>query len=317
MRIGIQSAQLGPLADPAAVRSVAIAAEQLGYSSLWVVDRLPVAVAPRSDYGGIPGLAIPVEQRRALDPIAVMAAVAAVTTRLRVGSSVLVAPWYRPALLARSLTSLDVLSEGRLDVGLGVGWSEDERRAVGLPATEAGLGRRLDDLLDVLDAHWSADPIAYAVGEGAVEAAHGDLRPVQRPRPPVLLAAFSDPGLDRVARRADGWMPASLPLEALTPMWADVRDRAARHGRDPDALRLVVRANIALADRPLGADRPIYHGTIEQVVEDLEATRRVGAHEAVLAIGGPVGVDEVLDACARIAEEVAPDVVDRLPAGPM
>lgn len=306
MRIGIQSAQVGPLADPAAVRSVAVAAEQLGYTSIWTIDRLPVAVSPRSGYGGQPGVEVPVEQRRTLDPVAVMAAVAAVTSRIRIGSSVLVAPWYRPAVLARALTTLDVLSEGRLDVGLGVGWSEDERRAVGLP--EGGLGRRMEDVLDVLDAHWTADPIGFATAEGAVEAAHADLRPVQRPRPPVLLAAYSPAGLDRVARRADGWMPAGLPIEALDPMWADVRDRAARHGRDPEELRLVVRANIALADHPLGVGRPAYHGTIEQVVEDVDATRRAGADEVVLALGGPVGVDEVLDACARIAEGVGPDV---------
>ncbi|HEX7135182.1 MAG TPA: LLM class flavin-dependent oxidoreductase [Iamia sp.] len=270
MRIGIQSAQLGPLADPAAIRSVAVAAEQLGYASLWVVDRLPT-----------------------LDPVAVLGSLAAVTTRIRIGSGVLVAPWYRPALLARTLTSLDVLSEGRLDVGLGVGRSDDERRVLGVP--DHALGRRLEEALDVLDAQW-------------LDGAQPDLRPVQRPRPPVLLAAHAPSGLDRVARRADGWMPAGLPVDGLARMWADLQDRTARHGRDPETLRLVVRADIELADRPLGADRPSYHGTIEQVVDDVAATRRAGAHEVVLGLSEPVGVDQVLDACARIAEGVGLDV---------
>lgn len=270
MRIGIQSAQVGPLADPAAVRAIAVAAEQLGYSSLWMVDRLA----------------------RTLDPVAVMAAVAAVTTRVRIGSSVLVAPWYPPALLARSLTTLDILSGGRLDVGLGIGESVDERRAVGIP--EAGLGQRVDTVLDVLDAHWGPDA--------------PDLRPVQRPRPPVLLAAYGPLGLDRTARRADGWNPAGLPLDDLATMWADVRRRAEGHGRDPAELTLVVRADVTLADRPIQGDRPIYHGTIDQVVDDIVATRDVGADEVVVSIGGTLGVDQVLDACARIAEGVAQPV---------
>ncbi|HEV7722172.1 MAG TPA: LLM class flavin-dependent oxidoreductase [Iamia sp.] len=275
MRIGIQSAQLGPLADPAAVRSVAVAAEQLGYASIWVVDRLPIRTAPR----------------RTLDPIAVMAAIAAVTSRVRVGSGVLVAPWYRPAVLARALTSLDVLSGGRIDVGLGVGGPDDEQ-----PTADRSVGDEggLEDLLDVLDSHW---------GVGAP----ADLRPVQRPRPPVLLAASTASGRDRVARRADGWMPAGVPIEALGPMWADLRDRAAGHGRDADALRLVVRADIELAERPLGPGRATYHGTIDQVVVDVEATRRAGADEVVLRLGGAAGVDQLLDACARIAEGVGPD----------
>ena len=253
MRIGIQSAQLGPLADPAAVRSIAVAAEQLGYASIWVVDR-----------------------QHALDPVALLGTLAAATRRIRIGSGVLAAPWYRPALLARSLASLDVLSEGRLEVGLGV------------PAGEPG--DPLDAVLDILDHEWAA----------------ADLRPVQRPRPPVLLAGDAPEGLDRVARRADGWIPAGLPVAALAPLWGDVRDRAAGHGRDPEHLRLVVRATVALTERALGTDRPPYHGTIEQVVEDVEATRRAGAHEVVLGLARPVGVDEVLDTCARIAEGVGP-----------
>lgn len=302
MRIGIQSAQLGRLADPAAVRSVAEAAEQLGYSSLWVVDRLPVAVEPAEGYGGMEGMPIPAEQRRTLDPLAVLAAAAALTHRVRLGTSVLVGPWYPPALLARSLTTLDVLSQGRLEVGLGIGWSRHERRSLGLP--EEGLGARLDALLDVLDAHWGDGPVAYDGPAGTMAPSHRDLAPVQVPRPPVLLAAYSPAGLDRVARRADGWNPAGLPVDAVALMWAQVKDLAVRHGRDPEHLRLVVRANVELADAPLGVDRPTYHGTVEQVAADLDATRRVGAHEVILSVGGDVGVDQALDGCARLAERL-------------
>jgi len=252
LRIGIQTAPLGTLADPAAVGTVALAAEQLGYASLWVVDR-----------------------RSGLDPLALLGALAATTRRIRLGTGVLVAPGTDPARLARSLASVDVLSEGRLDVGLG-GDGQD-----------GPVGPALDDVLDLVEAHWRGEP-----------------RPVQRPRPPLLLAGTGATARDLVARRGDGWIPAGLPIEVLGPRWADLRHRAAAHGRDPDGLRLVVRAEVDLVAAPLAPGRPPYHGSIEQVVDDVAATRRAGASEVVVGLREPAGVDRLLDACARIAEAV-------------
>jgi alkanesulfonate monooxygenase SsuD/methylene tetrahydromethanopterin reductase-like flavin-dependent oxidoreductase (luciferase family) len=105
------------------------------------------------------GVPLPEDQVRALDPFAAMATAAAVTDRARIGTSVLVAPWYPPAVLARALTSLDLLSEGRLTVGLGTGWSIDEYEAAG--ADIYRRGQDLDEILDVLDAHWNDGPITH------------------------------------------------------------------------------------------------------------------------------------------------------------
>ena len=279
MRLGVSLAQSGRLADPAAIRSAATGAEQVGYSSLWVVDRLGDRHPDLSTM---------------LDPLTVLTYAAACTTRVRLGTSVLVAPWYRPALLARSLTSLDVLSDGRLTVGLGLGATLDEFAAVGVPQRE--LGRRLDDALDVLEATWGGAPVgSSAVADAAVT-------PLITRRPPVLLAASSHEGLDRVARRADGWNPAGLPVEMLGPMWATVRDLAAGHGRNPDALQLVVRATLDLRDEPVDGERAPYSGTVEQVAADLADTRRAGAHEVILGVTCDNCLDEALDIYARVAE---------------
>ncbi len=315
MRLGVSLAQAGRCADPASIRSAAMAAEQVGYSSLWVSDRLPTAAAaPGTGADDGP----PAEIAAALDPLSVLTYAAAVTTRVRLGTSVLVAPWYRPALLARSLTSLHVLSEGRLTVGLGLGWSLDEFAAVGVPQQE--LGRRLDDALDMLGtvwgprrAHGEADGRADGGADGARVDPVSTAVPIPgsaipgvdlRPRPPVLLAAYTPDGLDRVARRADGWNPAGLPVDRLAPMWASVRDLAAGHGRDPDELELVVRANVAISDRPVDAERASYTGTVEQVAADISDTRRAGAHEVVLNLHGDHCLDQALDLYARLAETV-------------
>jgi probable F420-dependent oxidoreductase len=301
MQIGIACAQIGQLADPAAVRATALAAESVGYSSLWVLDRLLAPVEPRTGYAGIEGMPLPVGQDRALDPFAVLASAAAVTSRVRLGTSVLVAPWYPPAVLARLLTSLDVLSEGRLVVGLGTGWSVDEYEAAG--AEMGRRGRDLDAALDVLDAAWGDGEFAYDGHRAHIVPSKKGLRPVQRPRPPVILAAYTPAAIDRVARRADGWMPAGFEVDTIAPVWAQIRDLAAGYGRDPDAMRLVVRANVYVTEQPQ-SERMSYLGSMEQVIEDVLATEAAGADEILLDLNGDPSLDTALDVYARIAEAV-------------
>lgn len=231
MRIGISVAQCDRLAQPAAVVAAVTAAEQLGYSSVWVCDS-------------------------ALDPAGVLAAAAAVTTRVRLGAAIVVGEREDPVSLARSLATVDLLSEGRLTVALSGG--------------EAAIDGVLDDLLGG--------------------------------RAPVLLDGRTPGLLARVARRAAGWSPAGLPVDELAPMWAEVRRHAAGAGRDPDDLRLVVRAGIALQPAPAGAGRASYEGDAEQVAGDVDATHRMGADEVVLHLAGDLGLDEALDGYARIAE---------------
>jgi probable F420-dependent oxidoreductase len=298
MRLGVSLAQAGRLADPVSVRSAATAAEQMGYASVWVSDCLtPPTSAPASD--GRCTTSPADEVVATLDPLSVLTYAAAVTTRVRLGTSVLVAPWYRPSLLARSLRSLDVLSDGRLTVGLGLGWPLDEYAALGVPESE--LGRRLDDALDLLDT-LATGPVLPVDGDGDASRIVGGAAPCRRP--PVLLAAYTPAGLDRVARRADGWNPSGLPVEQLAPLWAEVRDLAADHGREPDALELVVRADITISEQPIDGDRPSYAGTVEQVAADIADTRRAGAHEVILGVRGDHGLDQALDTYARIAETV-------------
>jgi probable F420-dependent oxidoreductase len=290
------------LADASAVRRAAVAAEQVGFRSVWVLDRLLGPVEPRSPYPGTADGALPDGMATVLDPLGVLAYAAAVTERIRLGTSVLVAPWYAPVPLARLLTTVDQLSHGRLVVGLGVGWSLDEYEAAGVPMAECD--ERLDEALDVLDAVWGDELTEYHGRNVRIVRSDVLPKPVQRPRPSLLLAAYTPAGLDRVAARADGWNPAGLPVGMLAPMWARVRDAAAAHGRDPDALKLVVRANIVLADLPIDGERQSYHGNLEQVAEDLVATAEAGADEVILGLYGDPKLDEALDVFAQLAESI-------------
>lgn len=280
MHIGLALPQMGRLADPVATRQIAVLAEELGYDSLWTIDRLLAPVRPRSPYPGTLDGVLPPIQRRVLDPLVSLTLAAAVTHRVRLGTDVLVAPLYPPALLARTLATLDAVSAGRLVVGLGLGWSVDEYDAVGAPFERRG--DRLEEVLDVLGAMWGDDVVEVATSRERIAPSTVDAKPSQPGGPPILLAAFNPTGMERVARRADGWLPTGMPLDVMAMMWTAIRHLAADHGRDPDALRMVIRVDPQLTDRPLGDDRMAFAGSVDQVTDDLEQTAELGAHEVIL-----------------------------------
>ncbi|WP_328606153.1 TIGR03619 family F420-dependent LLM class oxidoreductase [Amycolatopsis sp. NBC_00345] len=243
LRLGLALPQYGQLADPAAVAGFAAAAERIGYSSLWAGDRVLTPVDP-SDYypgGGTAEQPYPPEFVRFVDPIVTLTAAAGATSTARLGTSTLVGPVYPPVLLARSLTSLDLISDGRLDVGLGLGWLRDEYTATGVPW--AGRGARLGELIDVLRTLWTADPAGHDSERWQIPDARIGLRPAQRPHPPILLGGMSERALRRVGQVADGWLPTLIPAKRLREMWSVISAAATEAGRDPASLRRVLRTN--------------------------------------------------------------------------
>ncbi|AGP54829.1 TIGR03619 family F420-dependent LLM class oxidoreductase [Streptomyces rapamycinicus] len=298
MRIGFALPQFGPLAHhPEDIARFARQAEELGADSLWVGDRLLAPVDPIVGYAGTD--VIPSEFRAALDPFAVLATAAAATERVGLGTDVINAPWYPPALLARSLTTVDLLSAGRLLVGLGTGWSPEEYEAVDVPMAERG--RRLDECLDALDAWWTRNPVEYRGDHWAVPASHVDLKPASRPRPPVYLAAFAPAAMRRVARRADGWLPivvvpagsgAPDPIAALAERLPGVREAVEREGRDPAAFDTILRVN------------PSADASVEDIATALvRAEREAGVqHAFVDLIYLGKDADQALDLVQRVLE---------------
>ncbi|KNB54087.1 TIGR03619 family F420-dependent LLM class oxidoreductase [Streptomyces caatingaensis] len=269
MQTGIALPRYGTHARTEAIAGFARDAEEAGFASLWAGDRSLTPVAPGDLYPGhTPDNPYPPEYRTFLDPLTVLTVAATATRRVRLGTSTLNAPWYPPLLLARSLTSLDRVSDGRLDAGLGTGWMRDEYAAVNADFTRRGA--LLDEILDILHGIWTEETFEHQGPQWTIPRAHVGLRPVQRPHPPVLLGGFSAAALRRVGRRADGWAGVLLPPEAHTALWTTARRAAASAGRDPDALRQCLRHN----PRP-GA-------TPETVATALRQARDLGADSCFL-----------------------------------
>lgn len=251
VRVGFCLPQYGPMAtERGGAARFAREAEALGASSLWVGDRLLAPVSPVRGYGGSDSM--PPEFRVSTDPFALLAAAAASTQEALLGASVLNAPFYPPALLARSLATIDVISGGgRILAGLGSGWSYEEFEAVGVPLRQRGA--RLEECLDALEHLWGDNPVEHHGRHWHVAASQNDLRPTGTM--PVYLGGYAEAALDRVARRADGWLPVAyvdrFDAEALAAQLSGLRAAVRAHGRDPDALDAVLRVNPAAGHTPV------------------------------------------------------------------
>ena len=202
MRLGFNLPQIGPAASAKALVQVAQRAEELGYDSLWVTERLLFPIEPRTPYMATPDGSLPDAYKIVFDPIETLTYVAAHTSKIALGTSVIDIPYYNPVMLARRLTTLDVLSGGRLRLGMGQGWSEDEHEAAG--ASLKGRGKRADEFISVLKAIWTTDPVEFKGEFYTVPKSIIQPKPIQKPHPPIYLAAYAPSALKRVATMADG-----------------------------------------------------------------------------------------------------------------
>jgi probable F420-dependent oxidoreductase len=309
VKIGFALPQVGDLADPTVLATAVHRAEELGYSSAWVNDRVLWPTAPKAPYPASADGLLPTAWQRNLDALDVLTFTAALSTTMRLGTSVLILPLYNPVLLARRLTTLDVLSSGRLIAGFGLGWSPDEYRAAGV--SMVGQSQHYEDSLDALEKIWAGGAVEHA-SSFLTFAESVFAKPTQQPRPPVYLAAYTPAGLARIARRADGWMPAGVPIEAIPEMRLAISNMASDAGRDPARIGCIVRANVHLADGvPDGDERPSFYGSRAQVMADLERCAELDIDEVFVDFQfspGGDGPDRYLEYLEDFSTLIAPTV---------
>jgi probable F420-dependent oxidoreductase len=244
MKLGFGIPVIGPAVSSAAGLSAFCAGlEDLGYDSLWAADRLVTPVAPQTPYPG-QEQPFPPQMTRNLDPVLLWTVAATATSRVRLNSSTLSTFYYEPPHLARLLTTLDVLSGGRLEVGVGLGWMKDEHD-IARSADWHRRGKILDDLLAFLHAWWTTNPVSWDSQFFSIPPTHADLRPVQAGGPPIWIGGASEAAMRRVGRSAVGWLAfEGLPDDVVASWWSIARRAAEDAGRDPDALKTAMRINL-------------------------------------------------------------------------
>jgi probable F420-dependent oxidoreductase len=302
MKLGFSLPMAGPWATPDNQVLIAQRAEALGYHSLWVFQRLLYAIRPQNDYPPLPGQPWPKAFERVMDPLVSLAFVAGATSRIRLGTSVLIMPYYTPVMLAKQLATLDVLSRGRLDVGLGIGWSMDEYEAVGVPYK--ARGRRADEFLRCLKAIWTQDPVEFSGEFYRVPRSRVEPKPVQRPHPPITIGGYG-PAVIRRAVACDGFNGGNVPLQQVAPLVAEIKAAAEKEGRDPAALQIVSRGSFQLHASPQGKERRPLWGTLDEIREDVGRYAEAGLSELFLEANfDPRGV--TLERALEVMNALAP-----------
>jgi len=303
VQLGFAVPQAGSWATPDRLVHLARLAEDLGYASLWTFQRLAYPADPAAS--PTPERWPPV-YRSVTDPVVTLAYLAGHTSRVRLGVAVLNMPWFSPLLLAKQAATLDLVSGGRLDLGLGLGWAQEEYAATGAPADHRGA--RAEEFVTALRAIWSQDVVDVEGRFQRIRGVRVEPRPVQRPHPPVLLGGSVDAALRRAGRVADGWISSSgQDLTTIATALDVVRAGAREAGRDPAALRFVCRGVARI--RPGRAEEPRrpLRGSYDEIRSDLAALAAAGVTETFLDLNfdPQVGtVDADPDASVRRAEEM-------------
>ena len=302
MELGFAVPISGSWATVDNIAEIAREAESSGYHSLWTFQRLLASV----DGDGAPNL-LP-QYRSVLDPLAVLAYLSAITTRVRLGVAVLNLPFSAPIVTAKTLTTIDRLSDGRLDVGLGTGWQAEEFAAAGVPM--ARRGARADDYLRCLAAIWAGGIVEHHGEFYDVPRCRVEPPPIQSPHPPVLLGGVAEAALRRAGRAADGWISSSqADLSRIDGSIDIVRRAASDAGRDPAALRFVCRGVVKVRSD----ERAPLIGSLDEIRGDLAELATKGVTEVFIdlnfdpTIGSPdADPEQSMSRAREIIEALAP-----------
>jgi probable F420-dependent oxidoreductase len=311
MEFGLYVPTRGSMATRAGYAALARRAEELGFDILAVSDHVVIPSRIDSTYpytldGHYPG------REECLEQLTILATLAALTTRTRLLTSVMVVP-HRPAVLAaKALASIDVLSEGRLVLGCGTGWMEEEFRALGAPPL-AERGRVTDEYIAAFRELWTKDAPRF---DGKYVKFSGITflpKPVQKPTPPIWIGGESGPALRRAAKLGDGWYPIGdnprCPLDTLARYRDGVAGLAAAAGsagRDPKTIDLAYWAysySSKRRDALDGGGRALFSGEPKAIVDDIHALAEIGVGHLVFTLLGAT-LDQTLANMDRFANDV-------------
>jgi len=299
MKLGICLPHYGRPIEPSRLAQLAARAEEVGLDSVWVTDHV---VVPRD---------VPLIYRDdMLDPLAVLPWLAGVTERIALGTSVIVLPYRSPLPVAKLLASVDVLSGGRLIVGVAVGWLEGEFAALGVPFRERG--RRTDEAIELFRAVWTQEyPEIKAANHNLSGGVKVSPMPLQKPRPPILVGGASDAALRRAARLGDGWHASGMAPSAFRASALAVANHWKDAGREGGP-ELTLRVPLLLdgihrpaVDPALLGTRHVVRGPIASVAKELRQYQTAGCSHVALELSYST-YPAILDTIDILAEEIRP-----------
>jgi probable F420-dependent oxidoreductase len=308
MRVGVFLPISGRATGPETLREAAQSAEAQGFDAIWSADRVvtPWTIQTSYPYAENHEFIVPPD-RPFMDSLTCLAYLAGCTEHITLGVSVLVLPYRHPLYWARVAVSIERLSRGRLIMGVGVGWMEEEFAALGVPFAERG--QMTDEQLELLGKLWTEEHITFESAHYSVRDVAFYPKPIQQPRIPIWVGGEGRAAQRRAARFGDAWFPYFVTVSPadLRAGYDNVRRLAADAGRDPDAVELAVCRPIEVTREPVLQDAERLRGSPEQLVEALRVYRDVGVEHLALQFMVPRWPERV-EQIARFAVEVLPHI---------
>jgi probable F420-dependent oxidoreductase len=300
MKIGICLPHYGRPIETGRMLDVVAHAEEAGLDSIWVTDHV---IVPRD-------MSL-IYRDHMLDPLAVLPWLAGVTSRIALGTSVIVLPYRSPIPVAKLLASVDVLSGGRLIFGAAVGWVEGEFDALGVPVKERGS--RTDEALELIRALWTQEYPEITTARHQLAGLKASPMPLQKPRPPILIGGSADAAFRRVARLGDGWHASSCTPQtfragalAVQNHWKD----AGREGQPDLTLRipmLIDGVHRPAVDPGLLGARHVVRGGLQNVLRELRSYQSAGCTHVAVELSYST-FPAILQTIDLLADEVMPSV---------
>jgi alkanesulfonate monooxygenase len=291
--------------DAKALVDYGVRMEELGFDSLWVWDHILLGVEPN----------FPI-----IEALTLLTAIAARTKKIKLGTGILVLPLRNPVLLAKQLSSMDLLSDGRLLLGMASGWYKREFDAIGVPFEKRG--KIMDENLEIITRFWAEDMVKGEYTYHKIPAGVMYPKPVQKPRPPILIGGYVDRVLKRAAIDGDGWLTYFYRPESFAKSWAKIRDFAKEGGKNPDALLNASQLPIRIGKSRAAVESDMMEwlgkewdyaawsestkdsailGTVDECVEQLKAHLAVGVQKLIFV---PYRYEK--DQIETIAREIIP-----------
>ena len=300
----------GPMSSPESLRSLAQRSEALGFDSIWVSDHI---ILPRQVESFYPyaadGVATFKPDESYYEPLAALNFLAGCTQRVRLGTHVLILPYRNPVLTAKILATLDVLSGGRVILGVGVGWMEEEFKALGLD-TYHERGAVTDEYIQLYKELWAKDEPVFNGKYHQISGVGFQPKPVQKPHPPIWIGGHTGPAIRRAAKYGDGWMPiglrppANLEPEELAEKIARLRTLTVQAGRAEDAVQVTFSTDV-IFDKSAGPSRRMVSGRPEQIAADLRQYQDLGVSNFILTFPAQEAT-EMRESMEQFSREVMP-----------
>jgi probable F420-dependent oxidoreductase len=298
MRVGVWIPNCRHLATPEIIRGTAVRAEQLGYDSVWVSDHVVVPHANVVNFG-----------QAVFDPLVTLAVAAGATSRVGLGTTVLIVPYRNPVVTAKMVATLDALSGGRVVLGVGAGWVAAESAMLGVPFAERGA--MTDEYLSAMRELWTAAEPSFAGKYTRFDGLVFSPRPVQQPHPPIWVGGHSRAALRRTAQLGDAWHPINRAPEELRAGRAELARLCGARGRaTPPALTLrndVCVLGPGQAARPSARAGRVLAGEPAALVDQLAELADCGVEHLVAEFLAADG-DELRRQMTVFAERVRPRV---------